>query len=182
MEAGTSIVEEPSIFIRAAAIISGAFSTISVLVASYVYFKFPHSAEIQHVVVSGLVRTTAHLESIESYIFSVHCGQVLVFVALTLAAIRWPTVVRRLAAREAKYEPKFPLVRGVSSVLTYKIVMALLVVLARRTSLAILGMRAQATLKEDRSRPLLAGYGRSKTAVRCLLLTHSLPGIYRRQV
>jgi hypothetical protein len=75
-----------------------------------------------------MVRTSsARFESVESYLFSFSGLQALIFVALAIGALRWPTVLRRLAAREAAYEAKYPSVRGVDSIFGYKMVMGLFV-------------------------------------------------------
>jgi hypothetical protein len=128
VKAGKSISGAPSIFIRAASIASGALSGTSVAVAAYVYFKFPHPVGIQHVAVPGLARTSTHFESIESYLFAVPCLQIVLFLCLALSALRWPAVVRRLAAREARYATKYPSLRSSDSVQGYKVVMALMVI------------------------------------------------------
>jgi hypothetical protein len=127
-EIGKSIIGAPSIFITAAAIASGALSGTSVAVASYVYLKFPHPAGIQHVAVPEQARTSTYVESIESYLFAIPCLQVVIFLGLALAALRWRAVVRRLAAREARYATKYPSLRSSNSVQGYKVVMALMVI------------------------------------------------------
>ena len=93
---------------------------------SYVYFKFPHPAGIQHVAVPG--HRGAHIESIESYLFAFPCLQVAFFLALALATLMWPAVIRISVEREARYAAKYPSLRNSDSIQAYKIVMAIVVI------------------------------------------------------
>ena len=129
VKTGRTIVDAPPIFMRVAAAASGTLSAASLLIASYVYFKFPHPTAIQHVAIPGAARSATRLESIESYLYAFPCIQMLIFVVLAFSAVRWHQVVRCLAAREARTLTKYPTLVSVDSIHAYKVVMAILIIL-----------------------------------------------------
>jgi hypothetical protein len=104
-------------YIRVAAIVSIALTIVGLFVSFHVYFALPHPQQVSHLNRWGEVI----VEPFEQYIFVFAAFQVVVALAVSVQALRWRSVLQRLADQERAAKARYPRMREANATVLYKL-------------------------------------------------------------
>ena len=112
-----NVLDASPAYIRVAAIVSIALTIVSVFVSFHVYLALPHPQQVSH-----LSRwDEVIVEPFEQYIFVFAAFQVVVALVVSVQALRWRSVLQRLADQERAAKARYPRMREANATVLYKL-------------------------------------------------------------